>query len=88
MRKRLLNTRSRFTRNIEFRKLRSNKQDIDSSGIEHLLRGRDRSGQICVFGESCDEEHEAAGFDLHFGEICDVGGEVGVFAVGYKVLAL
>jgi hypothetical protein len=25
---------------------------------------------------------------LHFGEICDVGGEVGVFAVGYKVLAL
>jgi hypothetical protein len=45
-----------------------------------LLRGRDGSGEVRVFGEARDEEHEAAGFDLHFGKVGGAGGDTGVFA--------
>jgi hypothetical protein len=80
--KRLLDRRPRFRCDIELGKLRSCLEDIDARGVEDLLGRRDSDGKVGVLGQARDEEHEAAGFDLHFGKVCAAGGYVCVFPVG------
>jgi hypothetical protein len=79
--KRSLNGRPRLRSNIEFRKLRSDLEDVYTRGVENLFGWRYGYGEVCVFGEARDEEHEATGLDLHFGEVCAAGGNVGMPSV-------
>jgi hypothetical protein len=53
-----------------------------------LFRGWDGDGEVGVFGEACDEEHEAASLDLHFCKVCAAGGDASVFSVGLKLVRL
>ena len=77
-RKRLLNWRPWLGRDIQFRKLRPDLEDVHARSVEDLLRWRDCYSEVCVFGEARDEEHESAGFDLHFGEVGAASWDVGV----------
>jgi hypothetical protein len=80
--KRLLNRWAGLGRNVKFSKLGAYLEDVDAGGVEDLFGRWDGDSEVCVFGQAGDEEHEAAGFDLHFSEVCAAGGDVGVFAVG------
>jgi hypothetical protein len=73
--------RPRLRRDIEFRKFRPDLKDIHACSIEDLFGGRYRDSEVRIFGEARDEEHEATGFDLHFGEVCAAGGDVRVSSV-------
>ena len=53
---------------------------VDTCGIEDLFGGRNGDGEVSVFCQAGDEEHEATGFDLHFGKVCTASGNVGVFS--------
>jgi hypothetical protein len=80
VRKRLLDPRPGLSRNVEFCKSGPGKLDIEAGSVKNLLGGRNGRGEVCIFREARDEEHEAAGFDLHFGKVCYVWREVGVFS--------
>jgi len=55
---------------------------IDARSIKDLFGRRYGDGEVCVLGEARDEEHETAGLDLHFGEVCAAGGDVRMSAGG------
>ena len=80
VRESLLYRRTGFARDIQLCKLGPYEHDVDTGGVEDLFRGGDGSGKVGVFRESGDEEHEAAGFDLHFSEVGGAGGDTCVFA--------
>ena len=75
----LLNRRSGLGRNIEFGKLWSYLEDVDTCGVEDLFRGRYGNGEVGVFGQTRDEEHESTRLYLHFGKVGAAGGYVRVF---------
>jgi hypothetical protein len=65
---------------IQLGEFGSNEEYVDARGIEDLLGRRNRCSEVRVLGQPRDEEHEAACFDLHFGKVCNIGREIGVFA--------
>jgi hypothetical protein len=74
----LLNGWSWFRRDIEFRKFGSHLEDIHSCGIENLFGRGYCYSQVRVLSKSRDEKHEATSLDLHFGEVCAAGGDIGM----------
>lgn len=78
----LLDRRSWFRCDIEFGKLGSHLEDVHTGSVEYLFGRWDGDCEICVFGQACDEEHEATGFDLHFCKVCATGGDICVFSMG------
>lgn len=84
----MLNWWSGLRRDIEFSELGPHLEDVDASGVKDLFGGRDRDSEIGILGETRDEEHEAAGFDLHFSKIGAAGRNIGVFAAeqGYQYI--
>jgi hypothetical protein len=85
--KRLLDRRPWLRSDIEFRKLRSDLEDIHTRGVEDLFGRGNGYSEVRVFGETGDEEHEATGLDLHFGEVCTAGGDVRMPSIIVRVSA-
>jgi hypothetical protein len=77
----LLNRRAGLSRYVQFRKLGAYLKNVDAGGIEDLFGGWDGDGEVGILREAGDEEHEATGFDLHLGEVCTAGGDVGVLSM-------
>lgn len=85
--KRSLNRRSRFGGDVEFGEFGSYLKDVHAGCVEDLFGRRDGDCEVCVFGETCYEEHEATRFDLHFCKVCTTGRNVCVFPVREKSIS-
>jgi hypothetical protein len=75
-----------FRNSVHLCELRLYEADVDSCSVEYVLIRWNGDSQVGVLRQACDEEHEAAGFDLQFGKVGASCWDTEMFSVIYQSL--